>query len=149
MQAIRNKKIQLRRVVSPQLEKLKVSCADESLLRQQLELIAELKKNSAALSDLSTPELSPIRALIDKLSQELEALPPDYHRFDRISKFITAEMTNDDTKNYFPEFKFAVNIAQKYPNAFKLYEMIDEKIFSVTEPSLVENFLSIMVSPED
>ena len=126
-----------------ELEPLKVSCANEPLLRQQLELIDEIYKNPAMLTNLSAPELNPIRAIIDKLSPRLEELPPDSQRIECVIRFISSELKNDGVKKYFPEFRFAVDVAQKYPNAFKLYEMIDEEIFSVQGIS-VEKFLSIM-----
>lgn len=129
--------------LSAELEPFKVSCTDEPLLRQQLELIDELWKNPALMTELSAPKLEPIRAIIDKLSPELQELPPDYRRIERVVKFIAGEMKNDDTRNYFPEFKFAVDIARKYPKSLELYKMIDEEIFAVQKMS-VEEFLSIM-----
>lgn len=127
--------------LSAKLEPLNVSCTDEPLLRSQLELIIALRKNPAPLLELSSSALEPIRAIIDKLMPELQDLPKAYIRANRIVEFIS-EMPNEEINDYFPELKFARDVAEKYPNAVRIYAMICEGIFTVTIP--MENFMRIM-----
>ena len=127
--------------LSAKLKPLNVSCADEPRLRSQLELIAGLRKTPAPLFELSSPTLEPIRAIIDKLMPELQDLDKAHRRAKRIIKVIS-KMPNEEIKDYFPELKFARDITEKYPNAVRIYALIEDKVF---KPRIaLEDFLSIM-----
>ena len=127
--------------LSAKLKPLNVSCADEPRLRSQLELIAGLRKTPAPLFELSSPTLEPIRAIIDKFMPELQDLDKAHRRAKSIIKVIS-KMPNEEIKDYFPELKFARDITEKYPNAVRIYALIEDKVF---KPRIaLEDFLSIM-----
>ena len=127
--------------LSAKLKPLNVSCADEPRLRSQLELIAGLRKTPAPLFELSSPTLEPIRAIIDKFMPELQDLDKAHSRARRIIEVIS-KMPNEEIKDYFPELKFARDITEKYPNAVRIYALIEDKVF---KPRIaLEDFLSIM-----
>lgn len=123
------------------LEKYNLSCSDAQLLRDQLNLLHELKKNPKPLLNLDDAKLNPIRKILNELSDKLSTIQRGFERIKVILKFIN-DFNSEKSKEYFPTLKFAVNIYEKYPYAGKVYEIIYDKFFEPAIP--LENFLSIM-----
>ena len=124
------------------LQSLKVSCDDEPRLRAQLKLLQRLQKDATILLSLSDPELEPISKIINENLSTLQDIPQEQLRLKFIFEFMQKEIKNDSMKKYFPDLKFNKQLADKYPYAFRMHEVMLENIFSVTIPE--EKFLSIM-----
>ena len=116
------------------------SVVNEARLRLQLETFAEIFRNHTLLADLRSPKLEPIRKLIEKLSPELEQQEKGFVRKNIIAKFMDNAKAEVLMK-IFDGVSF-VQFTTKYPNAQKVYELLTEKVFSVTVDE--EKFLSIM-----
>lgn len=122
---------------------LKISCADEELLRSQLNLLAELQKNPAPLLNLADEKLEPIRNILEALAKKLEKLPKGFERLKEILSFIQTGIDMKDFTYYFPEVRFCAAIYEKYPYAFKIYELLYDKTFWLSSIS-EEKFLDVM-----
>ena len=131
-----------------QLEKLNIFCADEPRLRKQFETFVKLRNDAEILLNLSSEELEPIREIIDELYTKLESQPKGFERNRCIVAFIMNELQNKDVYKFFPKLKFAKPldrpVVEKYPNAFVLYEMMTDNIFSLKKSIPLELFLKIM-----
>ena len=127
--------------LSAYLQEKNISCKDEGRLRSQLELLSSLRKDAKILLNLDSPELDPIREIIDVLGEELLKLEQGFERSKRIIAFIQNELQEKHLHRFFPGLQFAKDIEDKYPESFELHIMILEGIFSVTVPE--EKFLSI------
>lgn len=127
--------------LSAYLQEKNISCKDEGRLRSQLELLSSLRKDAKILLNLDSPELDPIREIIDVLGEELLKLEQGFERSKRIIAFIQNELQEKHLHRFFPGLQFAKDIEDKYPESFELHIMILEDIFSVTVPE--EKFLSM------
>lgn len=122
---------------------LKISCADEELLRSQLNLLAEMQKNPAPLLNLDDEKLEPIRNILTVLKKKLETLPKGFERLKEILIFVQTGMDMKDFTNYFPEVRFDAEKFEKYPYAYKIYEVLYDKTFWLSSIS-EEKFLDVM-----
>ena len=122
-------------------EPTKNSLSDELRLRAQLETFNKLRQAPQLLCDLSSPELNPIRKIIDELSDELITKEYGKERRKIIFDFVN-RIKNENFTNYFPGVVFAKNIYEKYPRAFQIYESLFDEVFTVKIPE--EKFLCIM-----
>ena len=130
--------------LNEQLKLQRVSCRNENHLRQQMQLLNDIRQDCKILLDLSSPELKPLNSILnnDKLAKELEKEDKGFNRKNKIFQFIQNDIKNDDMDSYFPSLQFDKHIADKYPKSFKHHEMIYNKIFSLTIPE--DTFLEIM-----
>lgn len=122
-------------------EPLKNSLSDEQRIRMQLDTFNKIRRDPSLLLDLSAPELEPIREIIDKLSTELLAKERGFERRKIIFDFVN-KLPNENFTEYFPEVVFAKDAREKYSWAFRSYELLFDKFFSVKIPE--EKFLNIM-----
>lgn len=119
-----------------ELAPLELHCTAEKNFRAQFETLVDIFNAPQLLSDLSSPELDPIRKILDALSRELESVKWGRARLKIIAKFFNETITNDDVPDYFHGSGF-----MKYPKAIKMRALLDEKLFSVAIAQ--EDFLSI------
>ena len=118
-----------------------VSVQDEDRLRAQIDTFNQIRQNFELLSDLASPILKPIRDIVDELSDKLLAADKPLLRRKIIFEFVN-KLPIDKFTNFFPGVVFAKDIADRFPRAYKVYEVLVDEIFSVSIP--LENFLSIM-----
>ena len=118
-----------------------VSVQDEDRLRAQIDTFNQIRQNFELLSDLASPGLKPIRDIVDELSDKLLAADKPLLRRKIIFEFVN-KLPIDKFTNFFPGVVFAKDIADRFPRAYKVYEVLVDEIFSVSIP--LENFLSIM-----
>lgn len=127
---------------------LKNSLSDEQRLRAQLETFNKIRCDPTLLLDLSSAELDPIREIVDKLSDELLATERVFERkkiiFDFVNKLPNEKKDKDLPifTDCFPNVVFAKDVREKYPRAFRVWELLYDKFFSVKIPD--EKFLNIM-----
>ena len=126
--------------LNEKLAPFNVSLTDESRLRSQIETFNKIRQNPELLLNLTSPELDPVREIINELSTELAAAEKVFGRRKIIFDFVN-KLPNDRFTNFFPGVVFAKNIFEKFPRAFKVYELLVDKIFSVANE---ETFLNIM-----
>ena len=127
--------------VNERLAPFNVSVQDETRLRAQVDAFNQIRQNPDVLNDLGAETLNPIREIVDELSDKLLAADKPFQRgkiiFDFVNKLPIEKFTN-----FFPRVVFAKDIAERFPRAYKVYEVFADDIFSVKIPQ--ENFLSIM-----
>ena len=114
---------------------------DEARLLSQVVTFNQIRQHPELLNDLTAPVFKPIRDIVDELSDKLLAVGEPLQRrkivFDFVNKLPIERFTN-----FFPGVVFAKDIGDRFPLAYKVYEVLVDDIFSVTIPQ--ENFLSIM-----
>ena len=120
---------------------LKITIKDEARIRSQLLTLEKISRDVKILLELSSPELEPLREIIGKLSAELETKAKGFERAKIIFDFIN-KLRNKEFFNFFPALDFAKDVSEKYPRAFKVYELLFDKTFSPNIPE--ETFLNIM-----
>lgn len=119
------------------LAPLNLNCSDEEDFRAQFEMLADVFKNPKLLLDLSSPELEPIRKILDALADELAVKKWGGERLKILAKFFSNTLVDD----YVPDY-FTGNGLMKYPKALKIHELLNEKVFTVSISK--EKFLSIV-----
>lgn len=127
--------------INERLAPFNVSVKDEDRLRSQVETFNKIRQSPDILNDLTSPALNPIRGIINELFDELLAVDKPIMRGKIIFDFVN-KLTNDKFTNFFPDVVFAKDIFERFPRAHKVYELLFDKIFSVSIPQ--ENFLNIM-----
>ena len=113
-----------------------IKLSDESKLKSQLGLLAELKDDPFLLMNLSNEELEPIKPIFEKRRSELGEITDPSRRYRKILEYIR-QITLKDLSKYFPVFERKIQM-----QIFRLKVMIDGGIFNAEVP--VETFLSIM-----
>lgn len=119
------------------LEPLNLFCPDDSDFRKQLETLAAIFKEPKFLLDLSSPELEPVRKILDALDDELKAKKWGGERVKILAKFFNNALADEYVPDYFTGSGF-----MKYPKALKIHELLNEKVFAVSISK--EKFLSIV-----
>jgi len=119
------------------LEPFNLHCPDDGELRTQLETLAEIFKDPKLLLDLSSPELEPVRKILNALDDELKSKKWGSERVKILAKFFNNALVDDDVPDYFTGNGF-----MKYPKALKIHELLNEEVFTVSIPK--EKFLSIV-----
>lgn len=115
-----------------------IVCSDKIKLREQLELLSELQKNSDPLANLKSEELKPVEHIIQMNLTELKNIREPFNRYKEIIKFIRAADMNRIRKfNYFPLFDCIKNTP-----LLRLKFMLDRQIFLLEIPE--EKFFGIM-----
>jgi len=127
--------------INERLAPFNVSVKDEDRLRSQVETFNKIRQSPDILNDLTSPALNPIRGIINELFDELLAVDKPIMRGKIIFDFVN-KLTNDKFTNFFPDVVFAKDIFERFPRAHKVYELLFDKIFSVSIPQ--ETFLNIM-----
>ena len=127
--------------LNQKLKPLNLQCEGATGFRSQIEILAEIFKNPALLLDLNSAELNPIRKIVVALSANFETKAKGFERRKILAYFLTNKLSDDDVPKYFVSGSF-IEYMKKYPKAVKMYELLVEKIFSVSIPQ--ENFLSIV-----
>lgn len=102
-----------------------------------METLTAVFQDPKLLLDLSSPELKPIRKILDALDEELKAKKWGGERLKILATFFNNTITDDDVPEYFTGSGF-----MKYPKALKIHELLDEEAFAVSVPK--ENFLSVV-----
>lgn len=125
------------------LEKIQLTCKDAPLLRSQLTLLHELRKNPKPLLNLDDAKLEPIRQILNELSEKFLTLHNEFARRKVLFSFIN-EIQFHDTIKYFPPLQFAADVYATYSHEKikRVYETIYNKFFEPAIP--VDKFLSIM-----
>ncbi len=116
---------------------LNLNCPDNEDFRKQFETLAAVFQDPKLLLDLSSPELEPVRKIIDALDEELKAKQYGGQRVKILAKFFNNALVDDDVPDYFTGSGF-----MKYPKALKMHELLNEGAFGVSIPK--EKFLSIV-----
>ena len=127
--------------LNEKLAPLKITIKDEARLRSQLTTLEKISRDVKLVLELASTELEPLREIINKLSAELETKSKGFERVKIIFEFIN-KLSNKEFVNFFPALDFAKDISDKYPRAFKVYELIFDKVFYPNIPE--ETFLTIM-----
>lgn len=127
--------------LNKELEPLKLHCDDKTDFRTQFETLVELFENPQPLKDLSSPELNPIRKIIDNLPEEIalefKSAKWGGARYKILTRFFINVLTDNDVPKYFIGSNF-----MKYPKSIKIHELLNEGTFSIQIPK--EKFLSIV-----
>ena len=101
-----------------------IDCADAEKLRAQYELLVRIADNQ--FDNLSARELSPLeKFLSDKLNSQLEGAPPAKKR--KLILNALKQLKGDEVKKY-----FAPLVSRRGAQIFRLKQMLDAQIFSVT-----------------
>lgn len=127
--------------INERLAPFNLSVKDEARLRSQIDTFNKIRQSPDILNDLTSSALNPIREIIDELSDKLRAVDNPIMRKKIIFDFVN-KLSNDKFTNFFPDVVFAKDIFERFPSAYKVYELLFDKIFSVSIPQ--ENFLDIM-----
>lgn len=122
---------------------LRLSVEDEPRLRAQLETFNKLVQHPEILKDLSSPELEPIREIINAFAAQLE----DQKWGKARKKIILDELGQCDEKKFaefFPKLLFGQKAAKKFPRSVEknFYKLLVEGSFSINVSE--ETFLTIM-----
>ena len=117
------------------------SLADETRFRSQLETFNKLRREPEILLDLSSPEIQPISEIINQKRAELAEKNFGIERRKIIFDFVNKELANKDFTKFFPGVIYKKQIFDKFPAAHKVYELIADENFSVTDE---EQFLNVM-----
>lgn len=122
---------------------LRLSVEDESRLRAQLETFNKLVQHPEILKDLSSPELEPIREIINAFAAQLE----DQKWGKARKKIILDELGQCDEKKFaefFPKLLFGQEAAKKFPRSVEknFYKLLVEGSFNINVSE--ETFLTIM-----
>ena len=123
--------------LNQKLKPLNLHCPDDEEFRAQFETLAAVFQNPKLLLDLSSPELEPIRKILDSLADKLKSKKWGGERVKILAKFFNNVLVNDDVPDYFIGSGF-----MKYPKSLKIHELLNEKVFNVSISK--ENFLSIV-----
>ena len=123
------------------LAPLKISVEDEPRLRSQLLTLEKIFRDPKLLLDLKASELAPLEKIIEKILPELETKSKGFERGKIIYEFIN-KSPNAELSKFFPPLFFAKDIHDKFPRAYKVYELLADEIFYPNVPE--ETFLSIM-----
>lgn len=130
--------------LNKELAVLNLYCEDEKDFRAQFETLFKIFKEPQLLLDLSSNKLKPISKLFNNLpeetAQEFKSAMWGMKRCKILANFFNNVMTNDDVPKYFLSCGF-IELMNKYPKAVKMYELLVEKVFSVSIST--ETFLSI------
>ena len=130
--------------LNKELALLNLHCEDEKDFRAQFETLFKIFKDPQLLCDLSSNELAPVSKLLNNLpeetAEEFKSALWGKKRCKVLAKFFSQSMTNDDVPKYFLSCGF-IELMTKYPKAIKMYELLVEKVFSVSTSQ--ETFLSI------
>ena len=108
---------------------------DEKILRDRLEILAELKKSPQILLNLFDEKLNPIRPIINEISDELEKNPKGFMRQKKIFDFV-GNANNNLLKKFFPIFEFDQrNFRLKYMSREKIFilKVSEEKFLSIAD----------------
>ena len=116
---------------------LNLNCPDNEDFRKQFETLAAVFQDPKLLLDLSSPQLEPVRKLLDALDDDLKAKKWGSERVKVLAKFFINTLTADDVPDYFTGSSF-----MKYPKSLKMHEVLKEGAFAVSIPK--EKFLSIV-----
>ena len=119
------------------LNPLSLHCPDDESFRTQLETLAATFQDPKLLLDLSSPELEPVRKILDALDAELQSKKWGGERIKILAKFFNNALVDDDVPDYFTGSGF-----MKYPKALKIHELLNEKVFAVSISE--EKFLSLV-----
>ena len=91
--------------------------------------------------DLSSPELEPVRKILDALDEELKAKQYGGQRVKILANFFNNTLTDDAVADYFTDSGF-MQYPRKYPKAMKMFNLLTEEAFTVRD-DMKEIFLSI------
>ena len=124
-------------ILNRKLAPLNLHCPDDVIFRAQLETLTAVFQDPKLLLDLSSPELEPIRKILDALDEEFKVKKWGNERTKVLIRFFTGKITDDDVPEYFAGSGF-----MKYPKALKIHELLNEKAFAVSIPK--ETFLNMV-----
>ena len=123
--------------LNQRLEPLSLHCPDDEDFRAQFDTLADVFKNPKLLLELSSPELDPIRKILDARDAELTSKKWGGERIRILAKFFNNDLVDDDVPDYFTGSGF-----MKYPKALKIHELLNEGVFNISISK--EKFLSIV-----